>query len=157
MPKKPKNIEKDCKKHGLCRWVLEGRGYYRCTKCRMAAVTKKRQKIKTDLVAYKGGKCEICGYDKCIAALEFHHRDHKEKEFGLAQNGNTFGFEKAKKEADKCILICANCHRELHFEEGYSHNKQNEHSEIAQSVERVAVQTVQGSQVGSRPAGPDND
>ncbi len=106
----------------------------------MAAVKKKRQKVKFDLVTYKGGKCEICGYSRCIAALEFHHRDPKDKEFGLAQNGNTISFEKAKKEVDKCILICSNCHRELHFEEGYSHNRQNVDSEIAQLVERGAVQ-----------------
>lgn len=73
-----------------------------------------RQRLKDKLVAYKGGKCEICGYDKCINALEFHHLDPTEKEFSIA-NGNAIAFEKAKKEVDKCILVCANCHREIHF------------------------------------------
>jgi hypothetical protein len=120
---KPKYIQKECKKHKNCRYVLEGRGYYRCTRCRMDAVSKKRRKIKQDLVRYKGGKCEACGYNKCIAALEFHHKDHTKKDFALSKNGCTFGLEKAKKEVDKCILICSNCHREKHHEENYDYNK----------------------------------
>jgi hypothetical protein len=118
-----KYINKDCKTHGTCKFVLEGRGYYRCTKCRIDAVSRKRRKIKEDLVEYKGGQCEVCGYNKCIAALEFHHKDHTQKDFALSKNGYTFGLDKAKKEVDKCILICANCHREKHYEEGYSYNK----------------------------------
>ena len=120
---KQKYTNKQCKKHGLCKYILEGRGYYRCTKCRMDAVSRKRRKIKIDLVEYKGGKCEMCGYNKCIAALDFHHKDYREKDFNLSKNGNTYGLERAKKEVDKCILICSNCHRELHYEEGYIHNK----------------------------------
>lgn len=73
-----------------------------------------RQRLKEKLVEYKGGKCEICGYNKCINALEFHHLDPSEKDFGIS-NGNAIAFEKAKKEVDKCILVCANCHREIHF------------------------------------------
>lgn len=118
-----KYIDKECSKHGTYKFVLEGRGYYRCTKCRSEAVSRKRRKIKEDLVEYKGGKCEVCGYDKCIAALEFHHRDFTEKDFNLSKKGYTHGLEKAKKEVDKCILICANCHREIHYDDGYVYNK----------------------------------
>lgn len=120
---KPKNIERECKHHGKCRWILENRGAYRCTKCRSQAVTKRRRKVKQLLIEYKGGKCEMCGYDKCIAALEFHHRDPSKKEFGIGCNGNTIKLEKAKKEVDKCMLICSNCHKEIHHQEGYSYNK----------------------------------
>jgi hypothetical protein len=109
-----KYIDKECKTHGKSKFVLEGRGYYRCTKCRTDAVSQKRKKIKVDLVNYKGGKCEICGYNKCIGALEFHHKDTKEKEFSLSGGGYTYSLEKAKKEVDKCSLVCANCHREIH-------------------------------------------
>ena len=77
-----------------------------------ASVDKRRRKNKELLVEYKGGCCERCGYNKCIAALEFHHLDPSTKEFGLT--GNTYGLERQKKEADKCILVCANCHREIH-------------------------------------------
>lgn len=64
---------------------------------------------------YKGFKCEICGYDKCIAALEFHHP--YEKDFGISSKGYTRAWEKVKLELDKCILVCSNCHREIHEEE----------------------------------------
>lgn len=63
-----------------------------------------------------GGCCQICGYDKCIAALDFHHKDD-DKEFGLSSKGRTLNFEKMKIEAQKCILVCANCHREIHAED----------------------------------------
>lgn len=57
------------------------------------------------------------GYNKCIAALEFHHLDPNEKDFGIASSGATRTFEKIKVELDKCIMVCANCHREIHDEE----------------------------------------
>ncbi len=66
------------------------------------------------LVEYKGGKCTLCGYDKSPWALELHHRDPKKKIFGLSVRGLTRSWETLIKEADKCILICANCHREIH-------------------------------------------
>lgn len=65
-------------------------------------------------VEYKGGKCELCGYNRCVDALEFHHRNSSEKEFGVSQSGLTRSWERVKNEIDKCILVCANCHRELH-------------------------------------------
>ena len=109
-----KYIEKECKKHGLCKYVLEGRGAYRCTKCRCEAVGARRKKLKLLLVEYKGNKCERCGYDKCVDALDFHHLDPLQKEFGLSHKGLTRSIDKLKAEADKCILVCANCHREIH-------------------------------------------
>lgn len=77
------------------------------------AVNKRRRLLKEKAVAYKGGKCENCGYCKCIWALQFHHKDPSQKEFRLS-SGNTPSWEKTKTEADKCILLCANCHFELH-------------------------------------------
>ena len=78
------------------------------------AVAKRRKTLRKQLVEYKGGSCEFCGYDKCIDALDFHHKDPKTKEFGLSARGVTRAWEKVKKEADKCVLACANCHREIH-------------------------------------------
>lgn len=74
----------------------------------------KRKRLKLKSVEYKGGSCEICGYNKCIEALEFHHRDPKEKDFAISTDGNTRSWEKIKKELDKCFLLCSNCHREVH-------------------------------------------
>jgi hypothetical protein len=106
-------MKKICKHHGMTEFVLEGRGYHRCKKCRSVNVQKRRIKLKIMAVEYKGKKCSCCGYDKCINALEFHHVDGT-KEFGIAHKGYTRSWKLIQKELDKCILVCANCHREIH-------------------------------------------
>ena len=78
------------------------------------AVTERRRKLKAMVVEYRGGRCVICGYNRSIWALDLHHRDAKHKDFGLSVRGLTRSWEKIKAEADKCILLCANCHREVH-------------------------------------------
>lgn len=65
-------------------------------------------------VNYKGGKCIACGYHRDIKALDFHHLNGDTKDFGLSERGMTRSWEKIKSEIDKCILLCANCHREVH-------------------------------------------
>lgn len=77
-------------------------------------VSKRRQKLKNMAVEYKGGKCFICGYDRCIAALEFHHINPDEKDFMISKDGYTRSWENVKKELNKCVCVCANCHREIH-------------------------------------------
>lgn len=72
----------------------------------------KRYLIKKELVDYKGGCCEICGYNKSLRALQFHHTNPKEKDFNIG--GITTLNENVMKELDKCILVCANCHSEIH-------------------------------------------
>lgn len=74
---------------------------------------KRREVMKQKSVVYKGGKCVKCGYNKCIQALEFHHIDSNNKSFSISGNYN-ISWERIKNELNKCILICANCHRELH-------------------------------------------
>lgn len=76
-----------------------------------------RKAMKKEAVKRFGEKCCICGYDKCIGALEFHHKNPNEKDFGLAANGNTHSWEEFWKEAQKCLLVCSNCHAELHEKE----------------------------------------
>lgn len=78
------------------------------------ATQKRREKVKQMSIDYKGGKCHLCGYDKCSGALEFHHIDPKQKSFAISSKGNTRAWEVVKKELDKCVLVCANCHREIH-------------------------------------------
>lgn len=85
------------------------------------AITIKRRAIKKMLIEYKGGKCEHCGYDKCMRALEFHHLNPNEKDFGLSRCLSK-NISSLKKEVDKCILLCSNCHAEEHerlYEQGY--------------------------------------
>ena len=74
-----------------------------------------RKAMKREAVKRLGGKCCRCGYDKCIAALEFHHRNPAEKKFALSADKNTHSWEDYLVEAQKCDLLCANCHAELHF------------------------------------------
>jgi len=76
------------------------------------AVAKRRRKLKTLAIEYKGGKCQICGYKKFQGALDLHHMNGV-KEFGIADKGYTRSWKKVKAELDKCILVCANCHREI--------------------------------------------
>jgi hypothetical protein len=65
--------------------------------------------VKAVLVELFGGACVRCGYDEHDAALQFHHRDSSEKEFGIS-TGLTIGLDRLKEEARKCDMICANCH-----------------------------------------------
>lgn len=113
---KEKRIVKNCKKHGDVPFILEGRGYYRCTKCRVEAVHRRRRKVKAMAVEHKGGKCERCGYDKFIGALEFHHKDPSKKDFAIAAKGHCRSWAKVKEELDKCSMLCSNCHKEVHEE-----------------------------------------
>ena len=64
-----------------------------------------------------GGKCENCGYSKCLNALQFHHKDPTQKKFTISDA--IFGMgsiteENLQNEITKCSLLCANCHAELH-------------------------------------------
>jgi DNA-binding CsgD family transcriptional regulator len=78
-----------CVVHGETEFAVTRGGYFRCLLCRSAAVTKRRRRVKEILVAEAGGKCILCGYDRCVAALEFHHRDRANKRFELSERGVT--------------------------------------------------------------------
>ena len=73
---------------------------------------RRRVQIKELLVGERGGRCEDCGYDRSLWALEFHHRDARDKEFSLG--GFLGSIDRVRREADKCVLVCANCHRARH-------------------------------------------
>lgn len=77
----------------------------------------KQRAIKHQLIIYKGGKCERCGYNKCEGALQFHHKDPSQKEFSLGQINlsKELNMDILYKEVDKCELLCANCHAEEHY------------------------------------------
>jgi hypothetical protein len=69
--------------------------------------------VKAILVEEAGGRCGLCGYDRCVGALAFHHLDPETKTFGLAEGGLARSLAQARAEAAKCILLCANCHAEV--------------------------------------------
>jgi len=73
-------------------------------------------KNKLDLVLLCGGKCSKCGYDKNLAAFDFHHREPSEKVFEVKMKNLTGAWtqDEILEETLKCDLLCANCHRELH-------------------------------------------
>jgi hypothetical protein len=102
-----------CPHHGESSHVREPRGYYRCRLCRQEAVVRRRRKVKASLVREAGGCCRMCGYDRCVAALEFHHLDPEDKKFGVAQGGMAHSIEHLRAEVRKCILLCSNCHAEV--------------------------------------------
>ncbi len=90
-----------------------------------------RKEIKQRCVDYLGGKCKECGYNECLAALDFHHIDPNTKEFSIAQI-RTNTWETIKEELDKCIVLCANHHRKLHWDDRAkkSHEKLTESQKL---------------------------
>lgn len=77
------------------------------------AVAKRRRKIKLLAIEYKGGKCQVCGYNKYGGALELHHVNPTNKVFAIGEKGHSRSWVRVKEELDKCLLVCANCHREI--------------------------------------------
>lgn len=122
---KPDSIEKG-KICPSCKEFINPEQYYRrrdnknlsvyCKFCTNKQSISRFRETKKQAVEYKGGKCERCGYNKCIAAMDFHHLDPSQKDFSIS-NAKNKSFDKIKNELDKCILVCSNCHREIHSEE----------------------------------------
>jgi transposase len=102
-----------CPTHGRTDHVLSGDGYYRCRKCRVETVVRRRRKVKETLVAEAGGRCVLCGYDRYVGALAFHHINPADKRLSLGGGGVTLAIEVLRDEARKCILLCSNCHAEV--------------------------------------------
>lgn len=92
--------------------MAEKRKYRDRAQYLIKAVAQRRRKIKQMAIDYKGGKCQVCNYNKYQGALDIHHINGN-KEFGIGGKGYTRSWEKVKTELDKCVLVCANCHREL--------------------------------------------
>jgi hypothetical protein len=111
---------------------------YRCQR-------RRRVERKRRIVEIRGGRCEDCGYDVSAAALEFHHRNSKTKEFGLGNfNGS---WERLVAEAAKCDLLCANCHRRRHNYRG---------SLVAQGKKARAIELMGGRCGGCSGVVPDS-
>jgi transposase len=103
-----------CRRHGFTVFSLTGTGgRYRCKRCRTERVAARRRAVKQALVEEAGGRCRLCGYERCLGALQFHHLDPALKSFGLATNGVARSLRRAREEARKCVLVCANCHAEI--------------------------------------------
>ena len=84
-----------------------------CRKCFNSYCVDRWIQKKKDAVDYKGGKCSKCGYNEHYAALQFHHLNPSEKEYSWNKL-RLMSWDKIKKELDKCIILCANCHSIQH-------------------------------------------
>lgn len=102
-----------CHRHGETEFSIEGRGYYRCCRCRSEAVTNRRRRVKAILVQEAGGGCVVCGYDRYYGALSFHHLDPSQKRMHVSAEGKGYAIDALRAEAAKCVLLCANCHAEV--------------------------------------------
>src|ERR1700677_4121674 len=85
-----------CTRHGDTDFWLDGRGHYRCKRCRSAAVIARRRKVKTILVEEAGGACCICGYDQNMRALHFHHVEPSQKRHEINARGVAIALEKLR-------------------------------------------------------------
>ena len=85
-----------------------------CKACNLQDRINRQRNFKQECVDYKGGECQCCGYNNCNNALDFHHIDPKTKSFGISKQRRTKVTDEIRKELDKCVLVCSNCHRELH-------------------------------------------
>jgi len=105
---------KQCGEDDPARFTLNRR-YNRCISCHTKANIKRYKENKRKAVEYKGGKCSVCGYDKCLRSLDFHHIDPEQKD-SRWKTVRGWKFERMKDELDKCVCVCRNCHGEIHDE-----------------------------------------
>lgn len=106
---------KYCKRHEVSPHFLRKDTHgWRCKKCAGESVARRRAELRKKAVEYMGGRCSQCEYDKCKSALEFHHLDPSTKSFGIS-SGSCRSWSRMLKEMKKCILVCANCHREIEY------------------------------------------
>jgi transposase len=106
-------VKMQCRHHGIADHVIDGRGYFRCRRCRATAVAVRRRRMKATLVAEAGGRCAMCGYAVSMRALHFHHVDPTLKRLSLNAKGVALSLDTLRAEAAKCVLLCANCHAEV--------------------------------------------
>lgn len=107
-------IYSDCAKHGRTRhFTRSDSRALRCSKCVALGVARHHRRTKLRLIEWFGGKCQRCGFDGCPAAMQFHHRDPSTKSFQVGSGNRSWARTLA--EAEKCEMICANCHAEEHW------------------------------------------
>jgi hypothetical protein len=114
--KRPVGV-RHCERHGVTEFAQYSRGPSRgyrwcCKRCVGEAVTRRKQKLKRILVEEAGGACCMCGYDRCILNLTFHHVDPRTKAFPMSMRTGK-SINAFREEAKKCVLVCANCHGEI--------------------------------------------
>jgi hypothetical protein len=112
-PKVAPRVLAHCERHGRVDHLRRSDGVWRCERCSAGAVTDYRRRAKRVLVDEAGGGCRLCGYDRCMSALHFHHRDPATKSFAIGGRGLARPLDVLRAEAAKCVLLCSNCHAEV--------------------------------------------
>lgn len=105
-------VMKPCRTHGFIRFYKNGK-YWSCSQCMKESSHYRRISKMAELKRIAGNKCRVCGYDRCSSALHFHHLDPATKVDCVSRLLSNKTFDLAKIEAEKCILLCANCHAEV--------------------------------------------
>lgn len=106
--------QRTCPRHGVTDFARYGktRPRWKCKRCVGEAVTRRLQKVKSTLVEEAGGCCAVCGYNRTVVNLHFHHVDPRAKSFAISvATGKSLGAY--REETRKCVLVCANCHGEI--------------------------------------------
>jgi hypothetical protein len=105
---------RQCNKHGLAEFGYYGhvRPGWKCKRCVAEWVTRRHQKLRRILIDEAGGRCAVCGYDRCTYNLHFHHVDPATKAFEMTTAAGK-SLATYREEARKCVLVCANCHGEI--------------------------------------------
>jgi hypothetical protein len=106
---KAEAIMRECALHDWTTFVRIGKTRYRCGRCNSDSVAARRRRIKHILVSDAGGRCLVCGFSR-YTGLHFHHVDPARKAFSVSRDGVTRSLARAREEANKCVLLCANCH-----------------------------------------------
>lgn len=107
------NVCKECGKEFSYGKEARRKGF-RKTICPSCSVSKIRHRNRDKALEYRGNKCIVCGYNKYSGALHLHHLDPSIKEFTINLKGCSRSWERIKIEADKCVVVCARCHAEVH-------------------------------------------
>ncbi len=89
-------------------------GSYYCRICHNQWTVERQRRFKRECIEYKGGACIKCTYNRSISSLHFHHRDPAQKDFNLSEKKHHVMSDEIRAELDKCDLLCANCHGEIH-------------------------------------------
>ena len=110
-PPREDDVQRECPRHGLTVFRRYGLRW-RCRRCVGEAVTRRHRAVRALLIEEAGGRCALCGYDRCEWNLHFHHVLPATKSFPMTMASGK-GIERYRAEARKCVLLCANCHGEV--------------------------------------------
>lgn len=105
-------ITRTCKKCGRIKPLSKfknGNGYV----CKNCGKSKNKQNKVKWIQSFKGSGCQLCGYNAHPTAIEFHHVNAEDKDRDLSLM-KSMGYQNIVDEISKCLIVCANCHREIH-------------------------------------------